>query len=233
MPPATDFIMTIRALQAGHASLTRTAFRSRLPRTGAAFGRRAEVPRCARGPTTTAALVSRRLLAGRERRCRPPRGHPAGSHEWRPRRSSNRSSRRVRGCAAAGIEAPRAGPVRVPRSARRRGAVVDLGPDRPRGSARAGVLWQVLAQVVSVRIRFDLARREEHLRRPPPRVPVENRLDRPRSAARVVAGMVHPSAVGGRAVDGCQQDLTPPQILREILLGPCPLFPPQYSYGFS
>ena len=33
---------------------------------------------CARGPTTTAARVLTRLLAGRERRCQPPRGRPAG-----------------------------------------------------------------------------------------------------------------------------------------------------------
>ncbi len=63
--------------------------------------RRAEVPRVRSwadydGGARQGARLTR-LLAGRERRCRPRRGCRAGSHASSQRRSSNRSSRRVRG----------------------------------------------------------------------------------------------------------------------------------------
>ena len=62
--------------------------RSRVPRTGAAFGRRAGVPRCARGPTTTAAsaagLGSRGCSPGESGVAQPRRSRRA-SHEWRHR----------------------------------------------------------------------------------------------------------------------------------------------------
>ena len=59
-----------------HASPTRTAFRSRVPRAGAAFGRRAEVPRVRSPADYDGARVLTRLLAGRERGCPPRRGPP-------------------------------------------------------------------------------------------------------------------------------------------------------------
>src|ERR1019366_855577 len=80
--------------------------RSRVPRTGAAFGRRAEVPRvrsradydggARRGVRLT------RLLAGRERRRRPHRGRRADS----PARDSLSSSRGLR-TRVGEIDAPR------------------------------------------------------------------------------------------------------------------------------
>jgi len=72
--------------------------------TGAAFARGAEVPRVrSRADYDVVARGARltRLLAGRERRCRPRRGHRAGSHESSQRGNSNRSSRRSLGRLAA------------------------------------------------------------------------------------------------------------------------------------
>jgi hypothetical protein len=82
-----------------------TAFRSRVPRTGAAFAACGSAALRARadydgGARRCARLT--RLLAGRERRCRPRRGPSRRSHEPSPRRSSLRSSPRASGGAHGG-----------------------------------------------------------------------------------------------------------------------------------
>jgi hypothetical protein len=125
-----------------HASPTRTAFRSGVPCTGAAFargrkcgGELASRLRWRRAPRCSSHAVARPARAALPGSPRPPR-RPRTSRADAGVRAVRRGGREPRG-----IEEPRASRIRVARSARRRGAVVDLGPadDAQRAASLAAV----------------------------------------------------------------------------------------------